>query len=102
VNGDFETGNTSGWTTFVDAAGASFRASTTQPKAGSYSGNLVADFSAGNGGAVDAVVKQAGSGGKVTQIPIMLFRLICVDLLVWVGTFLWNFSQSYRRRCFQG
>jgi hypothetical protein len=22
VNGDFETGNTSGWTTFVDAAGA--------------------------------------------------------------------------------
>jgi hypothetical protein len=33
-----------------------FRASTTQPKAGSYSGNLVADFSAGNGGAVDAVV----------------------------------------------
>jgi hypothetical protein len=39
---------------------------------------LVADFSAGNGGAVDAVVKQAnvGSGGKVTQIPIMLFRLI--------------------------
>jgi hypothetical protein len=23
VNGDFETGNTSGWTTFVDAAGAS-------------------------------------------------------------------------------
>jgi hypothetical protein len=26
VNGDFETGNTSGWTTFVDAAGASFRA----------------------------------------------------------------------------
>jgi hypothetical protein len=27
---DFETGNTSGWTTFVDAAGALFRASTTQ------------------------------------------------------------------------
>jgi hypothetical protein len=25
VNGDFETGNTSGWTTFVDAAGASER-----------------------------------------------------------------------------
>jgi hypothetical protein len=48
--------NTSGWTTFVDAAGASLE-STTQPKAGSYSGNLVADFSAGNGGAVDAVVK---------------------------------------------
>jgi hypothetical protein len=29
VNGDFETGNTSGWTTFVDAAGA-FTASSTQ------------------------------------------------------------------------
>jgi hypothetical protein len=44
VNGDFETGNTSGWTTFVDAAGASFRASTTQPRL--LFGNLVADFSA--------------------------------------------------------
>ena len=65
VNGDFETGNTSGWTTFVDAAGASFVASITQPKSGSYSGNLIADFSAGSGGAVDAVVKQAnlGAGG---------------------------------------
>jgi PKD repeat protein len=69
VNGDFETGNTSGWTTFVDAAGASFRASTTQPKAGSYSGNLVADFSAGNGGAVDAVVKQANMGAGGTSTP---------------------------------
>jgi hypothetical protein len=70
---------------------SSFRASLA--KAGSYSGNLVADFSAGNGGAVDAVVKQAnvGSGGKVTQIPIMLFRLR-VDL-VWVGTFVEFFSE---------
>ncbi|MFT7395798.1 MAG: hypothetical protein ACI96G_000530 [Flavobacterium sp.] len=68
VNGDFETGNTSGWTLFVNAAGASFTASSTQPKSGSFAGNLRADFSAGNGGAVDAVVKQAnvGAGGKVT------------------------------------
>jgi hypothetical protein len=68
----------------------------------SYSGNLRADFSAGNGGAVD-VVKQAnvGSGGKVTQIPIMLFRLICVDLLVWVGTFV-EFFSDLEEECFQG
>jgi hypothetical protein len=103
VNGDFETGNTSGWTTFVNAAGASFTASSTQPKSGSYAGNLRADFSAGNGGAVDAVVKQAnvGAGGKVTQIPIMLFRLICVDLLAWVG-FCGIFLRAIWRRCFQG
>jgi hypothetical protein len=43
VNGDFETGNT-GWTTFVDAAGALFE-QYNSAKAG-YSGNLVADFSA--------------------------------------------------------
>jgi hypothetical protein len=68
VNGDFERGNTSGWTLFVDAAGASFAASTSQPKSGSFAGHLVSNFSAGNGGAVDAVVKQAnlGAGGTVT------------------------------------
>jgi Domain of unknown function (DUF5011)/PKD domain len=68
TNGNFETGNTSGWTLFVDAPGASFTASTSQPKSGSFSGHLVANFSAGNGGPVDAVVKQAnlGAGGGVT------------------------------------
>jgi hypothetical protein len=103
VNGDFETGNTSGWTTFVDAAGASFRASTTQPKAGSYSGNLVADFSAGNGGAVDAVVKQAnvGSGGKVTPNTDYV---ISFDLRgsTGVGTFFCGIFSEIWRRCFQG
>ena len=68
TNGNFETGNTSGWTLFVSAPGASFTASTSQPKSGSFSGHLVANFSAGNGGPVDAVVKQAnlGAGGGVT------------------------------------
>jgi hypothetical protein len=46
---------TSGWDYICRCSWSFFRAST-QPKAGSYSGNLVADFSAGNGGAVDAVV----------------------------------------------
>jgi hypothetical protein len=66
VNGDFETGNTSGWTTFVRCSWCFIHGSSTQPKSGSYSGNLRADFSAGNGGAVDAVVKQAnvGAGGR--------------------------------------
>jgi hypothetical protein len=68
TNGDFETGNTTGWTTFVEAAGASFTASNAQSNGGSFSGNLIADFEAGTGGAVDAVVKQAnvGAGGGVT------------------------------------
>jgi hypothetical protein len=47
VNGDFETGNTLVglhlWCSW------SFIQSSTQPKSGSYSGNLRADFSAGNG-----------------------------------------------------
>ena len=68
VNGDFETGDTSDWTTFVDAVGASFAASDIDPSSGSFSGNLIADFEAGTGAAVDAVVKQAnlGAGGGVT------------------------------------
>lgn len=68
TNGDFETGSVSGWTLFVDATGASFEADTANPSSGSYSGKLLSDFQAGNGGAVDAVVKQAnlGAGGAVT------------------------------------
>ncbi len=67
TNGDFETGDISGWTTFVEAAGASFAASSAQANGGTFSGHLVADFAAGVGGAVDAVVKQANIGvGTVT------------------------------------
>jgi hypothetical protein len=62
TNGGLETGDTSGWVKFVDALGASFTASSSQPKTGSYSGHLVSNFAAGNGGAVDAVVKQANIG----------------------------------------
>ncbi|MCJ7467901.1 MAG: carbohydrate binding domain-containing protein [Maribacter sp.] len=67
TNGDFETGDISGWTTFVDAQGASFAVSSAQANGGTFSGNLVADFEAGVGGAVDAVVNQANLGvGTVT------------------------------------
>ena len=58
TNGDFETGDVSGWEQFLQT-GSSFTASTNNPKSGSFSGNLVADFSAGSGGPVDAVIKQA-------------------------------------------
>ncbi len=68
VNGDFETGDVSDWTTFVDAVGASFTASSTNPSSGSFSGNLVADFASGTGGAVDAVVKQANLGAGGTAL----------------------------------
>jgi hypothetical protein len=67
TNGDFETGDISGWTTFVDAQGASFVATNTEAACGTFSGNLVSDFEAGAGAAVDAVVKQANIGiGTVT------------------------------------
>lgn len=59
VNGDFETGDTSGWTLFVDTVGASFEATSAEANGGTFSGNLLADFEAGTGGPVDAVVKQA-------------------------------------------
>ncbi len=61
------TGDTSGGAEFVDTDGATFTVSSTQNNGGSFSGNLVADFGAGNGGPVDAVVKQANIGvGTVT------------------------------------
>jgi hypothetical protein len=67
TNGDFETGDLSSWTLFVDPAGASFTASSAQASDGTFSGNLISDFDAGNGAAVDAVVKQANLGvGTVT------------------------------------
>ncbi len=67
TNGDFETGDLTGWTLFVDAAGASFEASDAEASDGTFSGYLTSDFNAGIGGAVDAVVKQANVGvGTVT------------------------------------
>jgi hypothetical protein len=69
INGDFETGDTSGWVTFVDATGASFTASSTNPSSGSFSGNLISDFNAGLGGPIDAVVKQANLGAGGTALP---------------------------------
>jgi hypothetical protein len=65
--------------------------------AGSYSGNLVADFSAGNGGAVDAVVKaNVGSGGKVTKYRLCYF--VWFAWIYWCGWgLLWNFLRAIRR-----
>lgn len=59
VNGDFETGDVSSWTLFVDTVGASFEATSAEANGGTFSGRLLADFEAGTGGPVDAVVKQA-------------------------------------------
>jgi hypothetical protein len=93
---------TPGWTTFVDAAGASFRA-VQLSQAGSYSGNLVADFSAGNGGAVDAVVKQPMSVQEESNSNTDY--VISFDLRGSTGVggdFFVEFSQSYPEECFQG
>jgi hypothetical protein len=62
-----------------------------QPKSGSYAGNLRADFSAGNG--ADAVVAgQCRFRRKGNPNTDYVISSICVDLLVWVGTFV-NFSE---------
>jgi len=67
INGDFETGDISGWTTLVDADGATFTVTSSEAACGTFSGNLVADFEAGVGGPVDAIIKQANIGvGIVT------------------------------------
>ena len=67
INGDFETGDNSGWSTFVDADGATFTVTSAEAACGSFSGNLVADFEAGVGGPIDAIIKQANIGvGTVT------------------------------------
>jgi hypothetical protein len=95
VNGDFETGNTSGWTTFVDA-GALERVQLSLRLAVS---NLVADFSAGNGGAVDAA-GQCRFRRKGNLKYRLFISLICGSTGVG-GDFCGIFLRAIRRRCFQ-
>ena len=78
VNGDFETGDTSSWTTFLDPPNnGSFAATTAQANGGSYSGNLVADTSVASPSF--PVVKQANVGagllvaGQAINVSFDLF-----------------------------
>ena len=78
VNGDFETGDTSGWTTFLDPPNnGSFTATTVQSNGGIYSGNLVADTSVASPSF--PVVKQANVGagllvpGQAINVSFDLF-----------------------------
>ncbi|MCP4375777.1 MAG: hypothetical protein GY794_06330 [bacterium] len=67
TNGDFETGNVSGWTDFSAANGGTFVATTAQNNGGTWSGNLRADVDAVGGLPSFPVVKQANIGiGTVT------------------------------------
>ena len=67
VNGDFETGDISGWTDFSGANNGTFTATTAEANGGSYSGNLVASVPAGGGPASFPVVKQANIGIGTVQ-----------------------------------
>ena len=78
VNGDFETGDTSSWTTFLSPPNnGSFDATTAQSNGGSYSGNLVADTSFASPSF--PVVKQANLGagllapGQAISVSFDLF-----------------------------
>lgn len=67
VNGDFETGNTNGWTSFATDNNGTFTVTNAQAKTGTYSGLLVADVPAGGGPASFPVVKNANIGiGTIT------------------------------------
>lgn len=62
TNGDFETGDLTGWTSFATDNNGTFEATTAQANGGTFSGLLVADVDGGNGGASFPVVKQANIG----------------------------------------
>jgi len=65
VNGDFETGNTTGWEFFPNDG--TFAASSAQANGGTFSGNLVASVPAGGGPPSFPVVKQANIGIGTAQ-----------------------------------
>jgi PKD repeat protein len=63
INGDFETGDTCGWTSFAADNGGSFDVSTDQQNGGTYSGLVVADVDGLAGGAASfPVIKNANFG----------------------------------------
>jgi hypothetical protein len=66
INGDFETGDLSGWTSFATENNGTFEVSTAQANGGLYSGLVIADVD-GIGSPSFPVVKQANIGvGTVT------------------------------------
>lgn len=62
VNGDFETGDTTGWTSFAADNNGTWTATDVQANGGTYSGLLKADVAAAGGAASFPVVKQANLG----------------------------------------
>ncbi|NNF66443.1 MAG: family 16 glycosylhydrolase [Gammaproteobacteria bacterium] len=68
VNGDFEAGDTSGWTLFTGPPNnGTFTATMAEANGGLWSGNLVASVPAGGGDASFPVVKQANIGVGMVQ-----------------------------------
>ncbi len=67
INGDFEQGDVTGWTSFAAENNGTFTVTDVQKKDGTYSGLLKADVDGGAGGASFPLVKQANIGiGTVT------------------------------------
>lgn len=67
TNGDFESGDGTGWTDFSEATGGTFTVTDTDANGGTFSGRLQGSVPAEGGGASEAVVKQANIGiGTVT------------------------------------
>jgi hypothetical protein len=67
INGDFETGDLSGWTLFCTENSGTCSASSAQANGGTFSGNLVASVPAGGGPASFPLFKQANLGVGTVQ-----------------------------------
>ena len=65
INGDFEMGNTTGWTSLAAENNGSFAATMAQVKTGSWSGNLVAQIQKPGDPMSFPLVKQANLGGGI-------------------------------------
>jgi len=67
VNGDFETGDTQGWTSFATVNNGTFAASMDQANGGQWSGNLVASVPTQTDPASFPLIKQANLGIGTVQ-----------------------------------
>lgn len=67
TNGDFETGDTTGWTLFTTVNNGAFDVTDADANGGTFSGKLTSDVDGGNGGGSFPLIKQANIGIGTVQ-----------------------------------
>lgn len=86
INGDFETGDISGWTDYSAANNGTFAATTQEANGGAWSGHLVSSVPAAGGSPSFPVVKQANLGiGTVTPNSSVTISFDLLGSLAGVG-----------------